>query len=303
MSFDEIIATGTSFFCPTVVTAPMSTYAHVLPILAKVSALPEYSDHVLGLHLEGPFISSKPGAVGCHRPEHTRLPDVAFLKDLHKHCNGLLKILTIAAELAGAEELTKACVELGIVVSLGHQLADVKDIRRVVEAGATMMTHLGNGMPNEAHRHNSNLLAGMSEDLLTAGIITDGFHLPPHVIKVIIRAKSLERVFVVSDAAPVAGLEPGIHQCFGKNVLMCEEEHGFVVRDSVLPCLAGSAASMLQCVNYLRKLDLLTLDELWQVSFHNPLRAIGVDPAAKLGLNMERLVDIDADDAFVVRAS
>ena len=67
------------------------------------------------------------------------------------------------------------------------------------------------------------------------------------------------RVFVVSDAAPVAGLEPGIHQCFGKNVLMCEEEHGFVVRDSVLPCLAGSAASMLQCVNYLRKLDLLTL--------------------------------------------
>ena len=100
-------------------------------------------------HLEGPFISSKPGAVGCHRAEHVLEPSVPVLHELVELSAGKLKLLTIAAESPGAAELARACTELGITVSLGHQLAGPAEIADLAAAGASMVTHLGNGIPNE----------------------------------------------------------------------------------------------------------------------------------------------------------
>jgi len=103
----------------------------------------------------------------------------------------------------GAAELCAAAVARDVVVSLGHQLATTVDLWKLAEAGATMLTHLGNGCPAMMHRHNNMIWPGLAEDRLSAMIITDGHHLPSNVIKTVLRAKGLERSIVVSASSHI----------------------------------------------------------------------------------------------------
>ena len=199
-------------FLPTIITSPMETYASNLPLIADViesimngdalgaTTLPQ--DSILGIHLEGPFISPEPGAVGCHPPEFTRTPSIKELEEWQRLARGHIKLLTIAAELEGAEELCRAAVQdLGITISLGHQLAEGEDVKRLVCAGATLCTHLGNGMPNMIHRHKNALWASLAADNLSAMLITDGEHLPTDAIITFVRAKQPSRIVITSDVA------------------------------------------------------------------------------------------------------
>ena len=286
-------------FLPTIITSPLETYTSNLPLLAQIiestksdpckkitdGSLPQLPrDSILGIHLEGPFISPEPGAVGCHPPEHTRAPSVPELREWQRLARGHIKLLTIAAELDGAEELCRAATqEMGITVSLGHQLAGGEDVRRLVNAGATLCTHLGNGMPNMIHRHKNALWTSLAEDRLSAMLITDGEHLPADAITTFVRAKRTSRIIVTSDVAPVAGLASGVY-AWGSTMVRVEDTR---VRAADLPCLAGSGSLMVHCMNHLASIHhaagsnsgggwLLTTGELGQVGFDNPLKAIGV---------------------------
>src|SRR5207253_11232822 len=97
----------------------------------------------------------------------------------------------------------------GIVVALGHHAGSGDDIRRAVDAGARHCTHLGNGAHAQLPRHPNYIWEQLAEDRLTAGIIADGHHLPPSVVKCIARAKGAERLALVSDAIALGGLPPG----------------------------------------------------------------------------------------------
>ncbi|MCX5674905.1 MAG: hypothetical protein NTX87_07845, partial [Planctomycetota bacterium] len=110
-----------------------------------------------------------------------------------------------------------------------------------------------------------------------AMIITDGHHLPAAVVKAILRAKGVSRVAVTSDQSPLAGLPPGRYRAMGADVVL--EESG-LLHIPEKGCLAGSASTMLECMNHLASLDLLGLEELEAVGFHNPLRIIGLGPDA-----------------------
>jgi N-acetylglucosamine-6-phosphate deacetylase len=295
-AFDDIIASGTAYFLPTVITSSIATYEHVLPLLATLSETPKYKRHVLGFHLEGPFISAQPGACGCHSPANIRAPDIELLHKLFALTANKMKILTIAAESPGAPELTKAAVKLGIVVSVGHHMATIADIQKCVEAGASMITHLGNGVPNSVNRHANPIIAGLATDELNAGIITDGFHLPPPLIKIMLRAKGVERLYITSDAASAAGLPPGVHKWMGTTVVVEQHPQGIKIRSGELNCLAGSGATMLQCVNFLQSLGFVSAAELEQLSFHNPLRFIGMT-ASDLEA-VEQVLWVDAAGVF-----
>lgn len=283
-------------FLPTIITSPLETYRSNLPMFADViedlnrdcgspSTLPRGS--ILGIHLEGPFISSEPGAVGCHPPEYTRVPSIAELQEWQKLARGHIKLITIAAELEGAELLCRVAVQdLGIAVSLGHQMASSGDIKRLVQAGASLCTHLGNGMPNMIHRHKNILWTCLADDRLSAMLITDGEHLPADAITAFVRAKGSERIIITSDVAPVAGLQTGVYQ-WGKTMVRVE---GTKVHAAKLPCLAGSGSLMLHCMNYLASIRcapqsssvqakwLVSQEGLLQVGFFNPLNAIGATP-------------------------
>ena len=272
-----LLAHGTAAFLPTIVTSAHDTYRRNLPLLASLLQEQEFAGRLLGLHLEGPFISPEPGARGVHNPAHIRPPDPIELDELIELSSATVKLITIAAEIPGADEFIRHAVSRGIAVSLGHQLANPSALAKAAESGATALTHLGNGIPAMIPRHENPLWAGMSEDQLNGMIITDGHHLPPPVIKCILRAKGIERSIVVSDAAPIAGMPPGPYHALGNDVIL--EASGRLYNPES-GYLAGSGSTMFECMNHLAGLDILSEDELLRVGFLNPLKLIGLTPSA-----------------------
>jgi len=269
-----ILEAGTTAFLPTMITSAPEVYRHNLPMMATVLEKQEFRGRILGLHIEGPFLSPKDGYRGAHSAEWIREPDIDFLKQIIEWSAEKVKLLTIAAELEGAEELTRYAVSRGITVSLGHQMVGYEDLGKLVEAGATALTHLGNGLPSTLPRLDNPIWAGLGNDSLFAMIITDGHHLPVSVLKSIIRTKGAHCCIVVSDAAPLAGLAPGRYETLGNKVVL--EESGRLYNPTG-GHLVGSSATMLQCMNHLASLKLVSCDELLAMGFYNPLKLIGVD--------------------------
>lgn len=291
----NIFDAGTTAFLATVITSPKEIYEQNLPMIADVIRQNEFRGRLLGIHLEGPFISPVEGARGAHDLRWITPPDVRFFEQLIDWAGDTVKLVTIAAELEGAEDLARLASNRGIVVSLGHQMAGVEDLRRLVRAGAVSLTHLGNGVPRMLDRHANPVWAGLGNDDLVAIIISDGHHLPPSVLKTIIRTKGTERCVVVSDATFPAGLEPGKYHVLGHDVIL--EKTGLLY-DPQTGYMAGSSAMMLDCMNHLASLDLVSFDELMAIGFYNPLELIGLSPEVveQNGASPRRKRDIYFDE-------
>lgn len=271
----ELLEAGTTAFLPTIITSTEDVYKRNLAIMANVLEREEFRGRLPGIHLEGPFISAQEGACGAHNPRWVIKPDIGYLEQLIGWAGGKVKLLTIAAELEGAEKLSRYAIKRGIAVSLGHQMATEKDLERLSRAGAVSLTHLGNGVPMVLNRHHNPIWAGLATDELTAMIISDGHHLPPAVIKTIIRTKGPNRCIVISDASSLAGLPAGRYETLGHKVIL--EESGRL-SDPQTGYLCGSSATMLQCMNYLASLKLVSTDELITMGFYNPLKLVGLKP-------------------------
>jgi N-acetylglucosamine-6-phosphate deacetylase len=289
---------GTAAFLATMITSPVETYRRNLPLLVKVLESEEFRASALGLHLEGPFISSQPGAVGAHDPAYVQAPSLDLLQELLDLGAGHIRLLTVAAELPGIERLVEVAVAHGVTVSIGHSLFGQEDLIRLHAAGATALTHLGNGLPNLLPRHPNPLWDGLSSDDFVAMVIADGHHLPASVLGVAARAKGAERLIVVSDASPVAGLPPGEYHMLGNRAIL-EPSGRFHNPDK--QCLVGSSATMLDCMNVFASVTALDLDELLAVGFYNSLKLIGLAPEAVRGSGDLALAF--ADRRFTLRAA
>lgn len=272
----EIIQSGTALFLPTLITSSEDTYKRNLTLMSRVIREEPFNKHIPGFHIEGPFLSEKEGARGAHNQAWIRKPDIAFFDRLNKWSGEKIKLLTIAAETEGAEQLCRYVTGLGISVSLGHQMAGEEDLSRLADAGARALTHLGNGLPASILRHDNPLWAGLAEERLTAMVITDGHHIPRSLIKTTIRTKGVSNVCIVSDASPIAGLPPGIYNTLGNNVVL--DASGKLFNPDT-GYLVGSSAMMIDCMNYLHAMDILEIEDLLKVGFHNPLRLIGENPS------------------------
>jgi N-acetylglucosamine-6-phosphate deacetylase len=271
-----MLASGSAGILATLGTAPQAVYERNLPIISAALERPELRGRVLGIHLEGPFLCRQPGARGAHNPTLMRDGDVGLLKQLLDLSGGHVRLLTVAAEAKSAEAVARYAADQGITVSVGHTLAGPDDLRRMVDAGATAFTHLGNGLPNLIHRHRNTIFSVLANDDLTAMIITDGHHLPAEAIKTMVRAKGVEQIVVVSDAAHLAGMPPGRYDTEDNEIVL---EPSGLLHNPTKQCLVGSSATMLQCMNYLASLDILGLEDMLAVGFANPLRLIRATPA------------------------
>ncbi|HUV40804.1 MAG TPA: hypothetical protein VMW23_03330 [Sedimentisphaerales bacterium] len=271
---EGILQSGTAAFLPTIITSPAEVFEKNLKIIALALDEPQFRHRVLGIHLEGPFISATDGARGAHQAEWVVKPSIDFFDKLLDWADGKIKVLTIAAELDGADELARYAAEKKITVALGHQTAGEDDLDKLVLAGAKALTHLGNGTAKNLDRHKNTIWAGLANDQLTATIITDGHHLPPAVIKTFIRAKGISRCIVVSDGSPLVGLPAGRYKASGNDVVL--DVSGRLYNPNT-GYMVGSSATMLQCMNFLASLNLLSAEQLVQVGFFNPLKLIGVN--------------------------
>jgi len=271
----ELLNAGTTAFLATLITSPPEIYERNLPIIASVIHTEEFQGRVLGIHLEGPFISAQDGARGAHDAMWVRKPDVAWLEELLRLADGKVRLITIAADQDGAEDLARCAVSHGATVSLGHHMANEQDLERLVAVGAKALTHIGNGVPALLSRHQNPVWAGLANDDLSATVIADGHHLPPSMLKTILRAKGPERCIIISDASPLAGLPPGEYWSMSARVRL--EESGKLYNPAT-GYMAGSSATILACANHLVALGFAGFNELVTMSFYNPLRLLGIAP-------------------------
>ncbi len=207
---------GVTTYLPTVTTQSHNVQLQAVRTIATAwETYPTVRQRVAGIHLEGPYISPEDGPRGAHPREHCRSPDWAEFCRLQEAAHGLIRIITLSPEFPGAPEFIRQTAESGVVVSIGHTNANSQQLQAAVDAGARLSTHLGNGAHAFIHRHPNYVWDQLADDRLTATIIADGLHLPPAVVKSLVRGKTPERIVLISDITALAGHvpgQPGLHQ-------------------------------------------------------------------------------------------
>jgi len=160
---------------------------------------------MLGLYLEGPFIN--PGRLGAIPPAHCLKPDPAALEFILDEARGQLRIMTVAPELEGSLGLIEKLDTAGVIPAIGHTLATYDQAMRGIEAGQRHATHLFNAMTGLGHRQPGAVGAVLAAADVSAELIADGIHIHPSVLKTAIEIKGAEKVAVITDANPAAGLD------------------------------------------------------------------------------------------------
>ncbi|QXC62053.1 amidohydrolase family protein [Aquihabitans sp. G128] len=190
---DLLLAQGVTAWCPTLVTAPLDAFARPLARIGEASARPGRHPEVLGAHLEGPFLGGKPGA---HPTELIRAVDPAWLEALPAH----VALVTAAAECEGVDALWAWATERGVLASVGHSAASAEAASAAFDRGARMVTHLFNGMSGVDHRSPGVAVAALLDDRVAAGLIADGVHVHPDLVRLAFRVKGPGRIALVTDA-------------------------------------------------------------------------------------------------------
>jgi N-acetylglucosamine-6-phosphate deacetylase len=265
-SVREVAECGTTCFLPTIITSPRETYQQNLPILGTACS---QCPSLLGIHLEGPFICPEDGAVGAHPKACVQAPSIDRFKRLQEWAAGEIRLVTLAPERPGALPLVEYLVEHEVLVSVGHTRATSQQIQDACAAGATLATHLGNGLGRPPLPLSDPVRAILASPL-SVMLITDGVHLSEEFLKTVYALKGADKIILTSDAAPVAGCPPGEYEIFGTRVRLTENGR---VENLNAPTLAGSAATLAQCVEVCKKV--LKLDE-------NEVEKMGAGNAAKL---------------------
>jgi N-acetylglucosamine-6-phosphate deacetylase len=278
-ALEAVRRTGVTRCLPTVITSSTDDFARCAKAILA-------SGHpaVAGLHMEGPYISPDDGPRGAHPRAWVRDASVDDFERRQEAADGRIRIVTLAPEVRGALGLIEHLVERGVRVALGHSDAGPGAIADAVSAGATMSTHLGNGCADTMARHPNLLWRQLAEDRLVAGLIVDGIHLPPDMIKVMVRAKTPERCILVTDAVTCAGCSPGRYRIGTLDVELSAEGR---VWSATSGTLAGSALLLPDGVAHLCRFTGLSLEEALPLASVHPARYLGEPPAGTLDLDWD----------------
>jgi N-acetylglucosamine-6-phosphate deacetylase len=254
-----MLETGVTSFQPTFITAQEADL---------VAALREVPDdpRVVGVHLEGPFLS--PARLGAHPAEARRDPDPALLERLLDA--GPVSYMTIAPELPGALELVDLLQARRIVVSCGHSNATAGEAHAAFDRGARTVTHLFNAMRPLGHRDPGIAGAALARDDVVVQAIVDGVHLAPETVRLVWRAAA-GRLALVTDAIAAAGNGDGGYRLSGVEVTVRD---GVARRDDGV--LAGSILTMIEAVRNLHDLG-VPLVQAVEAASRVPARVIGRD--------------------------
>ncbi len=240
---------GVTTCLPTIITATEDELAARLQALDQAVAKSGLAPAMVpGFHLEGPFLNPGHGYAGCHPWAAMRPPDPALLERLTAHLTRPILLLTVAPEQEGAAATIAWARARGMLVAIGHSAADDESVAQAAAAGAVLSTHLGNGLPQMLPKFRNPLIAQLAEDRLFASFIADGVHIPIRALKVLLRAKGLERSLLVTDATAAARAPPGLYRFAGMAIEHAEDGS---VRVPGQAALAGSALCLDQAVRNL----------------------------------------------------
>jgi len=266
--------TGVTAFCPTIITESFDHISKCISNLIRaVDKSPEFARAMIGIHVEGPFISPEDGPRGAHPKRHTRAPDRDEFQRWQDAARGQIRIVTLSPEWPGAIEFVEHVAATGVVVAVGHTAADPTQIADAARAGARLSTHLGNGSHAKIDRHPNYIWEQLANDDLWASFIVDGHHLPPSVVKCFLRSKGVERSILVTDAISAAGKPAGRYRLGNVEVQVTPERR---VNLPDTPYLAGSVLEMHEAIAKTVLYSDATLDDALRMASANPAELLGV---------------------------
>lgn len=260
---------GTTTLMASLVSAPPNELIDQMAALAELVT----DGELVGIHLEGPFISE--ARCGAHDPAVLRDPDAEVVEELLKAGRGNIRMVTLAPELAGGIEAVHRFSQDGVIAAVGHTDAVADQVRAAVDAGATVATHLFNGMRPLHHREPGPVGALLDDDRVTVELICDLVHLHPDVARFAARHAGPSRTVLVTDAMSATDVADGTYRLGGLDV---EVKNGV----ATLPDSGSLAGST------------LTMD----AAFRNLVHGAGLDIAdavAATATQPARLLGIDGD--------
>jgi N-acetylglucosamine-6-phosphate deacetylase len=271
---DAMLSHGVTCFAPTITTAPEDKICHALSIIAEVRrSHPRAAACIPFVHVEGPHISPLDGYRGAHPADAVRPPSIAEFERWQQASGGLVGLVTLSPHFEESCAYIAALVKQGIHVSVGHTHASPQEILRAIDAGARLATHLGNGIAPEIPRHRNAIWSLLADDRVSATFIADGHHLPPDVLKVMLRAKTLQHSVLVSDSVALAGMPPGTYSTPVGGDVELRPDGRLCVFGSEL--LAGATASLAQGIGTIVRTSDVLLHEALAMATTNPGKLAG----------------------------
>ncbi len=274
-------AAGCGRFLLTLVTDDWPRLTARLRHLGRLrSQSAELQRAIAGWHVEGPFLSDRPGFHGAHDPDRTLDPTPEHVRELRAITGSDPLLLTVAPERRGALAAIALAVSLGIRVSLGHTDASAETLGEAVRAGATGFTHLGNACPQQLDRHDNILWRVLDTAGLEVSLIPDQIHVAPALFRLIHRVLGRERTFYVTDAMSAAGAPPGRYRLGPLEVEVGLDQ---VVHQPGRTNLAGSALRAIDGI--VRTAEMLGCDwrAVWDGMSSRPAKFMGWPAGLSVG--------------------
>ena len=292
---DFELSQGVTYICPAGMTLPEDQLTAICRNAAAHRAKNAGGAQLVGLHLEGPFLST--AKKGAQNGDFLHDPDSAMLRRLQKAAEGCVKLVTVAPEQPGAMDFIRAAVADGIAVSVGHTTADYDTAAAAFAAGADHAPHLYNGMPPLHHRSPGVIGAAFDDPKVQVELICDGIHIHSSVVRATFRLFGAERVILISDSLRATGMPDGQYPFGGQEI----EVHGN--RATILghpETLAGSVTSLMGCLRQAVAFGVPLADAVRAASY-NPARSIGIDrQAGSLDTGKEAsLILLDREDLSI----
>jgi N-acetylglucosamine-6-phosphate deacetylase len=258
----RLVMYGVTAFNPTLYpTGNMTeTVANIAPAIGK-----EGGARIMGLHLEGPFLSPK--RLGVQKPETLRDASVPYMEELWEASGGHIVNMTVAPEIKGMRELALDCIKKGIVLQAGHTDAAYENMVEGMQAGILHSTHLFNAMSKLDHRNPNAVGAVLIHPEMSCEIIADGFHVHPDMFKLLLRDKPIEKIVLVTDALKPTEQAEGPFFANGEEVVF----HDGLFHRKSDDVIAGSALTMIRGVKNLVHFG-FSVEDAVKTATSNPAR-------------------------------
>lgn len=260
---------GVTSFLGTIIT---SSYDNIIKAINNIVKYENKKDkaQLLGIHLERPFFSQE--KKGAQPSQYIKRPNIGDIEEFIEKSNGKMKMVSLAPEIDGALEIISLLKSKGITIAMAHSNGTFEETKKGIDYGATVATHLFNGMRNFSHREPGIIGASLTDDRVYCEIIYDRIHLHDASVEMALAMKGVDKIVLVSDAMRAAGLKDGDYELGGQKVIVNKGAARLENRS-----LAGSTLNLRDAVyNMVHILNIPIQDAIRMASL-SPAKAIGID--------------------------
>ena len=258
---------GVTAFNPTVYPAPPDVMKDAVAKIASAMGK-ESGARIMGLHLEGPFLS--PNMPGVMRPETISPVDLSFMEGLWNSSKGHIINMTVAPEIDNMRELALYCSRKGIILQAGHTNATYENMVEGMQAGILHATHLFNAMSKLNQRNPNAVGAILTHPELSCEIIADGIHVHPSLFRLLAHNKPMDKIVLITDSLKCTDQETGPFYANGEEMVFS----GGLYRRKIDDVIAGSGITMMKGIQNLVKFG-FTIEEAARSASSNPAAVMG----------------------------